>query len=169
MGRHQHRPPKAGCVVAWPFHIGCCAARGPGLSPIPIDPETAVAQLRSLLAIAARHPEAGEWVPPILKTTARTAEGVPALVDAIDAHQQHIRTSTHAAEERRALAERQVVALARAALHRAALAAAAAAGVLAPLVDDVATRARDPRSAAEALLRAIRAAWAAESADGTER
>lgn len=129
--------------------------------------DTAVAQLRSLLTIAARHPEEGDWEPPILKTTARTEDGVPALVDAIDRHQHHLRESARAPEERRALAERQVIALARAALHREALTAAQAAGVLAPLVDDVATRARDPRSAAEALLAAIRAAWAAS--EGTTR
>ncbi|MGE3856905.1 MAG: methylmalonyl Co-A mutase-associated GTPase MeaB [Dehalococcoidia bacterium] len=130
--------------------------------------DTAVTQLRALLAIAARHPEEGEWVPPILKATARTAEGIPELVDAIDAHQQHLRGSARAAEERRALAERQVIALARAALHREALAAAGAGGALAPLVDDVATRSRDPRSAAEALLRAIRAEWAQDDAAGPD-
>ena len=121
--------------------------------------DTAVAQLRALLAIAAHS----AWEPPILKAIARAGEGVTELVDAIDRHQQHLRDSTHAVEERRLLAERQVVALARAALHREALAAANANGALAPLVEDVASRRRDPRSAAEALLVAIRAAWAAEA------
>ncbi len=120
--------------------------------------DTAVAQLRALLAIAARS----SWEPPILKAIARTGEGVADLVDAIDRHQQHLRDSTHAVDERRALAERQVVALARAALHREALVAANANGALASLVDDVALRTRDPRSAAEALLVAIRRAWTAE-------
>ena len=118
--------------------------------------DTAVAQLRALLAIAG--PTA--WVPPILKATARTGEGIVELVDAIDRHQEHLRTSEHAVEERRLLAERQVIALARAALHREALVAAAANGALAALVEDVAARQRDPRSAAEALLVALREAWA---------
>ncbi|MEI6137487.1 MAG: hypothetical protein WCQ48_08800, partial [Chloroflexota bacterium] len=91
-----------------------------------------------------------------------TGEGVGELVDAIDRHQAHMRESEHSTEERRLLAERQVVALARAALHREALAAAEANDALAPLVDEVARRARDPRSAAEALLLAIRRAWTAE-------
>ena len=120
--------------------------------------DTAMAQLRSLLSIAERS----TWAPPILKTIARTGEGVGELVDAIDRHQTHMRESEHSTEERRLLAERQVVALARAALHREALAAAEANDALAPLVDEVARRARDPRSAAEALLLAIRRAWAAE-------
>lgn len=118
--------------------------------------DTAMAQLRALLRLAER----AAWDPPILKAVARTGEGVPALVDAIDRHQQHLRDSAHVTQERRALAERQVVALARAALHREALRAAEDSGALAALVDDVATRARDPRSAAEALLRAVRAEWA---------
>ena len=120
--------------------------------------DTAVAQLRALLAIAER----AAWEPPILKAIARTGDGVVELVDAIDRHQQHLRDSTHAVEERRALAERQVVALTRAALHREALAAANANDALAPLIDEVASRTRDPRSAAEALLVAIRRAWAAD-------
>ena len=82
-----------------------------------------------------------------------------ALLDAIDRHQEHLRTSEHAVEERRLLAERQVVALARAALHREALVAATANGALAALVEDVAIRTRDPRRAAEALLVALREAW----------
>ena len=126
--------------------------------------DTAVAQLHALLAIAGHL----AWAPPILKAVARTGEGVGELVDAIDRHQQHLRTSVHAVEERRLLAERQVVALARAALHREALIAAAANGVLAPLVAEVAARTRDPRSAAEALLGAIRRAWAREGTEGTE-
>ena len=120
--------------------------------------DTAVSHLRSLLAIA----EHAAWEPPILKVTARTGEGVPELVDAIDRHQQHLRTSEHAIEERRLLAERQVVALARAALHREALVAANENGALATLVDDVAHRTRDPRSAADALVQAIRQAWASD-------
>ncbi|MSQ42579.1 MAG: methylmalonyl Co-A mutase-associated GTPase MeaB [Dehalococcoidia bacterium] len=119
--------------------------------------DTAVAHLRALLAIAGL----GTWEPPILKTVARTGEGVSELVDAIDRHQHHIHHSEHAAEERRLLAQRQVVSLARAALHREALVTAEASGLLAGLVNEVAARHRDPRSAAEALREAIRRAWAA--------
>ena len=121
------------------------------------------AQRRRIMPSAASASKAiagpSAWAPPILKATARSGEGIVELVDAIDRHQEHLRTSEHAVEERRLLAERQVVALARAALHREALVAATANGALAALVEDVATRTRDPRSAAEALLVALREAW----------
>src|SRR5690606_11381339 len=41
--------------------------------------DTAVTQLKALLAIA----DLGAWIPPILKATAKTGEGIPELVDAI--------------------------------------------------------------------------------------
>jgi GTPase len=118
--------------------------------------DTAVAQLRALLAIA--NLEA--WTPPILKAIARTGEGIPELVDAIDLHQAHVRSAEYADEERRRHARGQVLDLARAALHRQALEAAEQSGSLAALVDEVAARERDPRSAALELLESLRASWA---------
>lgn len=118
--------------------------------------DTAMTQLKALLAIA----NLGSWEPPILKTVARTGEGVPELVDAIDRHHAHITSSVHAADERRAQATRQLIALARAALHREALAAASTTGALEALVESVARRERDPRNAALALLDAVKAQWA---------
>jgi len=113
--------------------------------------ETTVMQLRGLLAIA---PPRG-WQPPIVKTVARTNEGIGELVDALDKHRAYLRGSTHAEVERRELARAQIIALARAALYREALATAAHEGVLAGLVEEVATRRRDPRAAAQALLAAV--------------
>lgn len=118
--------------------------------------DTALMQLRSLLAIA----DLGAWTPPILKAIARTAEGVPDLVDAIDSHQTFFRDSAHAGDERRKHAQRQVVAITRAILHREALETAATSGALDALVTDVAARTRDPRNAAEELLAAVRREWA---------
>jgi LAO/AO transport system kinase len=117
--------------------------------------DTAVLQLKGLLAIA--PPRA--WQPPILKAVARNNEGLTELVDAVDDHQDYLRTSGHADEERRALAEAQIVSLARAALHRQALQTAQGEGILETLVDEVAARRRDPRAAAETLLEAVRAHW----------
>lgn len=118
--------------------------------------DTAVMQLRALLAIA----EHSAWTPPILKATAKTAEGVQELVDAIDEHQAFLRGSEHSEEERRKHAQRQLVAIARAILHREGLAAASNSGALEALVTAVAARERDPRSAAEELIRAVRREWA---------
>ena len=118
--------------------------------------DTAVVQLRGLLAIA----EHRAWIPPILKAIARTGEGVPELVDAIDRHQEHVRSSVHAEAERRALAEAQILSLVRAALYREALGAARADGAIEALVSEVAARQRDPRSAATSLVDAVRDRWA---------
>ena len=117
--------------------------------------DTAVQQLRGLLSIA--PPRA--WKPPILKTVARSGEGVGELVDAIDRHQQHLRDSGHADEARRELARAQIVALARASLHREGLATAEREGLLGQLAEEVAWRRTDPRAAAESLLKAVRARW----------
>ena len=118
--------------------------------------DTAVGQLRGLLAIA---PERA-WKPPILKCVAREQEGVEELVAAIDDHQDHLRASEHAEEERRDHVREQIVSLTRAAVQRESLEAAARAGVLGDLVGEVADRRRDPRSAATALLEAVKAGWA---------
>ncbi len=118
--------------------------------------DTAVQHLRALLSIA----EPGPWAPPILKAVAKSAEGIPELVDAIDEHQVFITSSDHAEAERRAHAERQLIALTRAMLHREALEVAESSGALAGLIDAVASRERDPRNAAEELLAAIRHEWA---------
>lgn len=120
--------------------------------------DTAVMQLRTLLAIA--PPRA--WTPPILKASARDAQGIEELVDAIDRHRAHLADSEHRDEERRALVREQVIALARAALHREALGTAAREGVLEDLVGEVAARERDPRSAAAVLLEAVKRHWADE-------
>ena len=117
--------------------------------------DTAVGQLRGLLAIAPDR----AWRPPILKAVAREREGLEELVAAIDDHQDHLRASEHAEDERRDHARAQIVSLARAALQRESLEAAGDVGVLSDLIDEVAARRRDPRSAAGALLDAVRAGW----------
>lgn len=118
--------------------------------------DTAVGQLRGLLAIAPDR----AWKTPILKCVAREQDGVEDLVAAIDDHQEHLRASEHAAEERREHAREQIVSLARAALQRESLDAAGRVGVLSDLVGEVAERRRDPRSAAAALIEAVKAGWA---------
>ena len=121
--------------------------------------DTAVAQLRALLAIANLQ----SWTPPILKAVARANEGIEEIVDAIDLHQAHVRSEEHADEERRRHVRGQIIDLARAALHREALEAAEHSGSLQALVDSVAARERDPRSAALELLDGLRASWASSN------
>ncbi|HJM75180.1 MAG TPA: methylmalonyl Co-A mutase-associated GTPase MeaB [Dehalococcoidia bacterium] len=114
--------------------------------------DTTVAQLRALLSLASDR----AWEPPIVQTVARGGDGVGDLVDAIDSHQQHLRESEHAGDERRALVRSQIVSLARSTLQREALVMAERAGVLDELAAEVAERTKDPRTAAEALLVAMR-------------
>ena len=118
--------------------------------------DTAATQLKSLLLLA----PARAWTTPILKVVAKAGEGIEELVDAIDEHQEHLRGSEHAEDARRELVRSQVISLARAALHREALEAAQHAGILDELVEEVAARRRDPRSAAAALLEGVKAGWA---------
>ncbi len=121
--------------------------------------DTAVHQLRSLLAIAT--PRA--WEPPVLKVVARSGDGVVELVDRIDEHQSHVRDSEHAEAERRALVQAQLMTLVTSALSHRALDAARRSGVLDRLVDEVVSRRRDPRAAADALLSRIAPAAAGDT------
>jgi LAO/AO transport system kinase len=118
--------------------------------------DTAAMQLLALLAIA----DLGSWAPPVLKVVAKSAEGVPELVDAIDDHQAHIRSHEFGADARRELVSDQIISLARASMHREALEAAERSGALRALVEEVAERRRDPRSAAHELLASVREEWA---------
>ncbi len=117
--------------------------------------DTAAMQLHGLLSIAGRR----VWDPPILRVIAKEGQGIGELVDAIDDHQQHLRDSEHAEQERRELAHAQIVALARAVMQREALHTAEHEGILDELIEQVASRRRDPRDAAEALVSAVRAHW----------
>ena len=121
--------------------------------------DTAVAQLRSLLAIA----NLGAWKPPILKTIASSGDGVPELVDQMDEHQKFITVSDHADQERIDHARRQILALARAVMHRQTLAEAADSLSLDMLTSQVAVRSKDPRAAAIELVDALRSSWSGTS------
>jgi LAO/AO transport system kinase len=123
--------------------------------------DTAVAQLEALRSLSGMR----AWNPPILKAVATTGDGIVDLVDAIDAHQAHVRDSAHTHSERRELARRQIFALAQAALHRRAREMAMRSQALDALVTDVMERRRDPRSAAELLLEAL---WRESVGDGAK-
>ncbi len=104
--------------------------------------EMAARHLRAMLSTAGgrvtRQP------PPILLTTATTGDGVPALVDAIEAH----RSAAHSPEQAMARARNQLRrALADLAVRRAGRRAA-----FEPTLASVASRELDPITAAERLL-----------------
>jgi LAO/AO transport system kinase len=104
--------------------------------------DRAARQLRAMLSTAGgrvtRRP------PPVLMTTATTAEGVNALADAIDAHRR-VAATADAARER---AARQV----RRAIADRATARAAASEAWDATIQAVADRVLDPLTAAERLI-----------------
>jgi LAO/AO transport system kinase len=114
-----------------------------------------VAQFEALRSLSGMR----AWNPPILKAVATTGHGIADVVDAIDAHQAHLRDSVHTNSERRELARRQILALTQAALHRRAREMAEKSQALDALVSDVMQRREDPRSAAERLLEAFWREW----------
>ena len=104
--------------------------------------DRAARQLRAMLSTAGGRIE--RRPPPVLLTTATTAEGVAALADAVDAHREHARSPIAARDRaanqvRRALAD---LAARRAQDHHQ----------WDPIVQAVADRELDPMTAAERLL-----------------
>jgi len=111
------------------------------------------AMLRSAPTVPA--PDSPGWTPPVLRTVAQTGDGVPALVDALDAHADWLTTSGRLVERRRQQARAEVEALAQADFVRAALSALTEEGVDA-LAEDVAAGRLDPYTAAARMLSACR-------------
>ncbi len=106
-----------------------------------------VSQLRALLSLA---PSEGRDVP-ILSTVATTGEGVPELVDALDAHRAWLESSGELEAHRRQEARHQVLSVAqRILLER--IRAGTSEDVLGELVGRVAGRSLDPHTAAEQLV-----------------
>ena len=120
-----------------------------------VGADTAVAQLKTLLAIA----DHGTWIPPILKTIAKTDEGIDMLADEIQKHFDHMRSEEHFDVERRNHVRGQIIDLTRAILQRRLIATTANDSTLETLINQVAERQRDPRSAALELADVISQKW----------
>ena len=104
-----------------------------------------VKALKTLLSLA---PQRG-WEPPVLRLIATDGEGVEALVDACDAHHDHLAESGELQSREAERARQQVAQLARAEVLRR-LRAEMGEERLAALADDVARRRLDPHAAAAA-------------------
>ncbi len=97
--------------------------------------------------------EAAAWRPPICKTVATRGEGVPALLEAIQAHRTHLqKTQALTLRERSRVEEELHHILGHLLMRR--LVARASPDEWARLVDRIVARELDPYSAAEALLQA---------------
>jgi LAO/AO transport system kinase len=64
-----------------------------------------VRELEATLELAMRH---RDWTPPVLRTVAIRADGVPELVDALDRHQAHLTTTGELERRRLRLARERV-------------------------------------------------------------
>ena len=104
-----------------------------------------VKALKTLLSLA---PQRG-WEPPVLRLIATDGEGVEALVDACDAHHDHLAESGELQSREAERARQQVAQLARAEVLRR-LRAELGEERLDALADDVARRRLDPHAAAAA-------------------
>jgi LAO/AO transport system kinase len=94
------------------------------------------------------------WQVPILKTVANRNQGIADLVDAIGRHLEYLKQSGRIEEMRRQRARRQVLAVAQSILMERLLPQGENSGRLAKLVESVAGREMDPRTAAEELIEA---------------
>ena len=93
------------------------------------------------------------WEPPILKVVATRGDGITDLADAIERHHAFLVASGRLATERREQARHQLVTATQNELLRRILASAG--DLLDQLIDEVASRQRDPHAAAERLLAAV--------------
>jgi LAO/AO transport system kinase len=110
--------------------------------------ERAVAELSMMLDLAG-HPA---WRPPIVKTSAPSAAGVPEAVEAFEAHGDYLAASGEGARRRRVRARSRLLALLEQRFRRAVEARAPEPDGLEEAVGAVAARREDPYSAAGRLF-----------------
>lgn len=111
-----------------------------------------VRELRSMLALAERGE--GSWRPPVLRTVARTGEGVAEIVEALAGHRAWSASSGELTRrrERRARAEIEAIAVAELRSRWADLGDHAGPAALGDLAAAVAAGESDPYAAADRLL-----------------
>jgi LAO/AO transport system kinase len=107
-------------------------------------------ELEALLSLAARS---DDWQPAIVKTVATENKGIDDLAAAIDKFNETQRDSKTGLDRRRAIARWRILELLREQLLRRTLAQPSASETLDRMADEVATRARDPYSAVEEIIR----------------
>ncbi|HLH71862.1 MAG TPA: methylmalonyl Co-A mutase-associated GTPase MeaB [Chloroflexota bacterium] len=113
--------------------------------------DQAAAMLRAMLSLA---PPADGWRPPVLKTSALTGDGVPALLESIHQHQCFLEQSGRLAHWRNERAERQIFEAAQD-NFLARLRSSVSAAQLQSLITDVASHRLSAEQAAEQLLDAL--------------
>jgi LAO/AO transport system kinase len=113
----------------------------------------AVLELKGMLRFGP-HPHEGDWQVPVLETVSADGTGIPELVDAIAAHRAWLESSGELPRRERLAAERRVTALVQE-LMVAQLAQPEGEEAFARVIDDVASRRIDPRTAARELIQEL--------------
>jgi LAO/AO transport system kinase len=113
--------------------------------------DRAVAELSMMLDFAPHE----AWRPPIVKTSAPQAAGVPELVQALEAHGRFLEESGEAAARRAGRARSRLLALLEGRFRRAVEARAPEPDGLEEAVRSVAARAEDPYAAADRLFEGV--------------
>lgn len=96
------------------------------------------------------------WEPPVLRTSASKGEGVPALVDMLANHLEHVRDTGAGARKRLLRARQELIDVVRDEAARRALHDTEGENLLDSLAADVSNRRVDPYTAAEKLLARLR-------------
>jgi GTPase len=106
-------------------------------------------ELQALLTLAVRE---DTWQPPIVKTVATESKGIEDLAIAINQSSQFQKSRPESSNRRRAIARWRILELLRERLVERALGKNGSADKLDRLADEVASKRRDPYSAAEELM-----------------
>jgi LAO/AO transport system kinase len=117
------------------------------------DANRALQHLRNMLSLALGLETPANWRVPLIRTSAEEGSGIAELLAAIDDHRRHLAEQGRLEARVRRIAELRILKISDDLLR--ARYAARRDGALGDLVEGVATRARDPHSAAADLLRQI--------------
>ena len=98
------------------------------------------------------------WVPPVVKTIATTALGVPSLLDQLEAHHRHLESSGTLTERKRGSIRTEIVELTEERLRRDIWKRPEVRARLNELVQEVLDRGNTPYRAAEAIIKDVLAA-----------
>jgi len=112
--------------------------------------DTMVREIKGVLALAPR--EDADWRIPVLRAEAARGTGVEEVVEALQAHREHIETEGTLLERRRRNLMNEVLALATFRLRRELEASVREDAAVQELLDEVVARRLDPSSAAASIL-----------------
>src|SRR5512134_2522300 len=95
---------------------------------------------------------AGDWIPPVLLTVAKSGEGLPALLERIRQHREHVFREGNIEGYLRGKARVELLEILKSRLIEKALDDLARHNLLEPLLADIARKKRDPYSVAEKVI-----------------